>query len=370
MQLGKIAPVVGYLESAKGYSMTTVGLLTALIGLFVALAALPTARLIDRAGSVRSLKIGAIILTGGAVMLALVDTLSLHLAARTVEAVGYVLLVIAAPAYLATHTAPDRRPMVLALWGSFVPVGYALANLQEEFVSAAFGQAAFLASAAMPLTLFTIATLILVRDGAGASADRETAESTGATKSAALRNAVLLAAGFGIYVLLQMGFFTFLPAFADSEIKAGELSPAAIALFVPAGNLAAAVMFAFLPARLVPAVAVAAFALSAACAMFLFRVADQTDLPVYAAFSFLGGILASSVFGAVPQAASARLSAAVVIGLIAQAGGLGTIGGPPLAGFLLDEFGWSALTWLLTALSILGTVAMLPLLRTTRPDRS
>ena len=60
MQLGKIAPVVSFLEGNKGYSMTTIGWLTALIGLFVALAALPTARLIDRAGSVRSLKAGAV----------------------------------------------------------------------------------------------------------------------------------------------------------------------------------------------------------------------------------------------------------------------------------------------------------------------
>ncbi len=369
MQLGKIAPIVGFLETAHGYSMTTIGWLTALIGLFVALAALPAARLVDRTGSVPSLKAGAIILSVGAIMLALVNTLPLHLTARTVEAVGYVFLVIAAPAYLATNADPRRRPMVLALWGSFVPVGYALANMQEEFVSSAFGTSIFLSSAAVPLGIFTAATLVLVRDDRSPTVNKTTSETDGAgakTAADALRNAVLLAIGFGIYVLLQLGFFTFLPAFADSE--APFLSPAAIALFVPAGNMAAALLFIVLPARLVPAVAVAAFVFSAACSLFLFRIGDPIGFPVYASFAFLGGILVSSVFGSVPTTASARLSAAIVIGLIAQAGGLGTVGGPPLAGYLLDLFGWSALTWFLTLLSVIGTVTMLPLLLPSRSD--
>ena len=306
-------------------------------------------------------------------LLALVDSLTWHFVARTVEAVGYVFLVIAAPAYLATHTATSHRPMVLALWGSFVPVGYALANVQEQFVTSTLGQAAFLPSAAVPLILFTVATLILVPTDADAAANRtkDTARaSTGAADPAALRGALLLAAGFGIYVLLQMGFFTFLPAFAKSDINADDLSPATIALFVPVGNLAAALLLGVVPARLVPAVALAAFALSAACAMFLFRIDDPAGMPLYAGFAFLGGIIVSGVFGTVPKAASAGLSAAIVIGLIAQAGGLGTIAGPPLAGFLLDRYGWNALTWLLTGLSIVGTVAMLPLLRTPRSTRS
>ncbi len=362
MQLGKIAPIVGYFRDVHAYSLTVIGWLTALIGVFVALAALPTARLIDRIGSVRALKTGAIILTFGALLLAFVDTLPFHLMARTIEAVGYVLLVIAAPAYLATHALPQQRPTLLALWGSFVPVGYALANIQAGLVTGAFGAAASLPSAAILLAAVTAATVGWVRASGVKMAtdhrqdhDVERADATGS-----LRNAVLLAIAFGIYVVLQMGFFTFLPTFMETATR--PLSPAVIALFVPAGNLIAALLLAILPAGSAGRLAALAMALSALSAVFLFQQSRAPELAPYVAFSFLGGVIASSVFASVPLATSARLSAAMVVGFIAQGGGIGTIGGPPLAGFLLDNFGWSALTWLLVVLSGLGALALVPTL--------
>lgn len=372
MQLGKIAPIVGYFSGVHAYSLTVIGWLTALIGLFVALAAIPTARLIDRVGTVGALKAGAIILTVGAALLALVDTLTLHLAARVIEAIGYVPLVIAAPAYLATRSRPSQRPVLLALWGSFVPVGYALANIQASFVIGALGEAASLATAALMLAIVTLATVWTVRDTAQTShhEDRRNAQSPKQENRGALRSAILLATGFGIYVLLQMGFFTFLPAFIEIAPEPRTLSPAAIALFVPAGNLIAALLLVVLPARSSALLAVLAMALSVLAASFLFRTESPPVGIAYAAFSLLGGIMASCVFGSIPQAISGRLSAALVIGLIAQAGGIGTIGGPPLAGYLLDMFGWGALSWLLAVLSAVGAAVLLPLLMPTAAIRS
>ena len=168
--------------------------------------------------------------------------------------------------------------------------------------------------------------------------------------------------GFGIYVLLQMGFFTFLPAFMDVAPDPRSISPAVIALFVPTGNLIAAFLLAVLPGRSAALLAVLSMALSAVSAVFLFRLDGPPEAIAYAAFALLGGIMASCVFGSVPRASSPRLSAAMVVGLIAQGGGIGTIAGPPLAGFLLDNFGWSALSWLLTVLSAVGALVLLPLL--------
>ena len=49
-QLGKIAPLVGWYHSQAGLSLVMVGWLTSTLGGFVALAALPAAFAIDRAG--------------------------------------------------------------------------------------------------------------------------------------------------------------------------------------------------------------------------------------------------------------------------------------------------------------------------------
>jgi len=361
LQLGKIAPITVFLQSRHDYSLTTIGWITALIGLFVALAALPSAKFIDRIGPVTGLKIGAIILTSGAALLAVSDGLLPHLAARTIEAVGYVLLVIAAPAYLATHAPQRHRPVLLALWGSFVPVGYALANVQAALVVGPLGPTAFLYSAALLLGAFSLAAVVFIPRKTVPAARGQ----TGGRLSDLSRDPALLAMGFGIYVLLSLSFFTFLPTFLERSGDVPDISPAAIALFVPAGNAVAALLLALVPARHAPALTLMGFALSALCALFLFQASQSAIvLLAYAGFAFLGGIIASMCFGSVPQVASKRFSAAMVVGVIAQAGGIGTIFGPPLAGFVIDSWGWSGLTAFLTALSLTGAVLMIPMIRT------
>lgn len=367
LQLGKIAPITGFLQTHHEYSLTTIGWITALIGAFVALAALPAAKFIDRIGPVSALRGGAIILTIGAALLAASTGLFPHLAARTVEAVGYVLLVIAAPAYLATHASPRHSPAMLALWGSFVPVGYALANVQAAFVVNAYGHTAFLYSAALLLGVFSLAVVALVPRPSQPVSGRR----SGGRLSDISLDAALLAMGFGIYVLLSLSFFTFLPTFLDQNGHVADFSPAAIALLVPAGNIIAAFLLAIVPARRAPTLTAGSFVLSAFCAVFLFQSSGSaTVVFAYAGFAFLGGVIASMLFGSVPQVASDKFSAAMVVGIIAQAGGTGTIFGPPLAGFVVDTWDWSALTQLLTALSVAGALLMIPMVRTGRSRNS
>ncbi|MCR9134530.1 MAG: MFS transporter [Alphaproteobacteria bacterium] len=360
LQLGKIAPITGFLQSQHGYSLTTIGWVTALIGVFVALAALPSAKFIDRIGPVSGLKSGAIILTAGAALLAASNGLLPHLAARTIEAIGYVLLVIAAPAFLATYAPVRQRPVMLALWGSFVPVGYALANVQAAFVVGPYGPTAFLYSAALLLGAFSLAVVILVPRSKPAMARHH----NGGRLSDMTRNPALLALGFGIYVLLSLSFFTFLPTFINQTDSVLAVSPAAIALFVPAGNAIAALLLAFVPARHAPTLTLAGFALSGLCAIFLFQPSiGVLTVFAYVTFAFLGGVIASMCFGSVPQVASERFSAALVVGIIAQAGGTGTIFGPPLAGFVIDTWGWTGLSTLLVGLSAAGSLLMVPMVR-------
>lgn len=360
LQLGKIAPITGFLQSQHGYSLTTIGWITALLGVFVALAALPSAKFIDRIGPVSGLKSGAIILAAGAALLAASNGLLPHLAARTIEAVGYVLLVIAAPAFLATHAPERQRPVLLALWGSFVPVGYALANVQAALVVGSHGPTAFLYSAALLLGAFSLAVVLLIPPGKPAIDRRH----NGGRLSDISRNPVLLALGFGIYVLLSLSFFTFLPTFMDRTESVLAVSPAAIALFVPAGNAVAALLLALVPARHAPTLTLAGFALSGLCAFFLFQPSvGAVTVFAYVAFAFLGGVVASMCFGSVPQVASDKFSAAMVVGIIAQAGGTGTIFGPPLAGFVIETWGWTGLSMLLIVLSVAGALLMVPMAR-------
>ncbi|MEP0698266.1 MAG: hypothetical protein ABJC65_14215, partial [Nitratireductor sp.] len=78
--------------------------------------------------------------------------------------------------------------------------------------------------------------------------------------------------------------------------------------------------------------------------------------------------VAAAIFASVPFIVPPGGSAAIVIGLIAQSGGLGTLAGAPLAGYVIGRFGWSGFGWALAAFSLLGFICMAPLLaRRRRP---
>src|SRR5690606_26098792 len=73
-QLGKIAPLVGWYQQELGLSLVAVGWLTAVLGIFIAIAALPAGWVIDRIGLASTFRWSAAALAAGAVAVALVAT--------------------------------------------------------------------------------------------------------------------------------------------------------------------------------------------------------------------------------------------------------------------------------------------------------
>ena len=144
------------------------------------------------------------------------------------------MAVVAAPAYLATAVPGRLRTAFLALWGSVVPVGFALANLLASGLSGQITWSDAFLVFAVPLAVFALLVLML---GPSASiAERPGAEPRPASDRAI---AWLLVLGFGLYVYLSMGFLTFLPKFIHSQPNA-QIPPGGVALFVPAGSFTAA----------------------------------------------------------------------------------------------------------------------------------
>ena len=107
VQLGKIAPLVEWYQHEIGFSLVLIGWFTSMIGIFVALAALPAGWAIERVGPASTFLAGSVVMTIGGIALALFASPAAILASRLVEGAGYLVLVIATPALLAAIS-PDR----------------------------------------------------------------------------------------------------------------------------------------------------------------------------------------------------------------------------------------------------------------------
>ncbi|WP_157014393.1 MFS transporter [Mesorhizobium xinjiangense] len=352
MQLGKIAPLVGRLQADLGISLTFAGWLTSLLGLFVALAAYPAARMVARIGATRSLLASALVMIGGAVALGLSQSPTTLVMSRGVEAAGYVVMVIAAPAYLVTFSPVHMRSLFLALWGSFVPVGYALANLQVALLPVSWSLEWTLLTFAAPMAALLMLAIFV------SPADAVPSKQAPVTPAPIPSAGLALAIAFGLYVYLSIGFFTFLPEYISTLETGHAVSAPLVAICVPLGSFATAALLKGPSSNRPRILAIAGFVAAALAACLLYSSVnfDILAMPVYA---FAGGMAASSIFALIPCVAVTEAAAASVVGAVAQCGGIATLIGPPIAGFLAETYGWHAVGWSLAGVSLIGACLIL-----------
>ena len=361
-QLGKIAPLVGWYRDEAGMSLVAIGFLTAILGFFVAIAALPTAFLIDRLGNFRSFVVSSAVLAVGGILLALADGSGLVLAARFIEALGYLVIVICTPALLANYSPDSLKAPMLAIWGGFVPIGFAIADFSAAAMLPASEAPLFLLAMAGAFTVFALLAMLLT---AGlAPLDVPERSEGGQRLMASFSPAVLMVSlAFGAYVVLSLAFFTFLPAYVSAAGDAMLLPAGGIALLVPAGNILASLLMGGRHLRFATVLGVVGFLACAASAVPFYTSSDALTATIAAAvYAVAGGIVASALFAAIPFVVPRGGSAAIVIGFVAQSGGITTLAGPPVAGWVIESFGWPGLGWLLAAVSLAGACLVAPLL--------
>lgn len=180
---------------------------------------------------------------------------------------------------------------------------------------------------------------------------------------------LLVATAFGFYVILSIAFFAFLPAAAVRDGATLLVSAGLVALLVPVGNAIAGLAMRGRALRAAALLSAGGFAVSAATAVPAFVSGDPIVATLAAAlFAIAGGVTASALFASVPFIVPGQGSASVVIGVICQAGGIATLFAPPLAGYVIEGYGWAALGWFLLAASLAGLLCLAPLLSRRRPQ--
>ena len=147
LHLGKLPPAVSALQASLGIGLVEAGFLLSLVqvagmalGLLAGLAA-------DTIGLRRSMSIGLATLTvvsalGGAVGfagLAAADAVHALLGLRALEGLGFLLVVMPAPALIRATAPPDREKSALGWWGAYMPLGVAAALLVGPFLIGAAG---------------------------------------------------------------------------------------------------------------------------------------------------------------------------------------------------------------------------------------
>ena len=357
-QLGKVAPLIPWYQEHIGLSLVSAGWLAAILGIFVALAAIPVGFAIDRTGLVRAISAGAATLVIGGIILAFSTAPAIIFGARLIEASGYVILCIALPAVLNEISPVHWKGPVLAIWSGFVPLGFALTDFMTAAMLPALSEATLLLLISLLFAVAITATLGLLKF---IPLSKPAAEQ-GALKPNLTKEVLLITAGFGAFVVISVAMFTFMPTFVGSKGTYYLVTAGTVALTVPIGNILTGILVRGRDARFMSWLAVIGFAISTVAAVPAFTSENPALATSSAiAMAISGAIVASALFAAIPFLTPAKGSVPIAIGIVSQAGGLATVLSPPLAAAIIDGFGWVGLGWFLAIVSALGVLAVFPL---------
>jgi MFS family permease len=119
----KVPPVMPVLMQDFGLDLTMANLLMSIFSLSAFLLAIPAGIIVHRIGPKRSGLVAVAAVVAGAALGALSNGAAALLASRTVEGLGFVFMMVVAPAIIALWFAADERGVPMGVFATWVPVG-------------------------------------------------------------------------------------------------------------------------------------------------------------------------------------------------------------------------------------------------------
>ena len=269
------------------------------------------------------------------------------MALRAVEGAGHLALVVALPTMMAGAASASSRPVVMALWGTFFGVGFALTALAIPPLARAGGAGAvFAAHGGLLLALWPVLWWRLPRGSGGDGGMPGVLAAHRAVYRSARR--IAPGVGHGIYTSLFIALIAVLP---------GALGALWLAPVLPLANLAGTFAAGFLARRIAPGRLVSV-GFGAAGALFAATALGGPAAPALALLAMgATGVVAGAGFAAVPALNGGTADQARANGAMAQLGNVGTFTGTPLLIAAEAAVGTGGLLALVVAICALGAAA-------------
>lgn len=297
---------------------------------------------------------------------AMAPGLGILIAARAVEGLGLVVAVIGAPALMTEFTHPKDRSLAFGIWGSFMPVGMALAMAGAPALALIGWRGLWLAMGALAATF---AFLVLWRLPAGAKAPAAALPPhLGRDLMATLRAPGPLRLGliFTTYTVAWGTMTGFLPTLLIERLGVGTGVAGVMTALATFCNIIGNLLAAALLKRGVPRWKL----LAGACTLVgLSGVGIFSGLaPPWVAYglcltlSATGGLLPGTVFGGAAEYSVPRL-VPVALGLMTQGSNIGMVLGPVAVGLAVATLGWEGTCLVLAPAAAAGVALAVSLRR-------
>ena len=208
-QLGKMSALVPLISVEMAFGLTLGGVLISLLEIGGATLGFAAGLFVDRLGVRRVLLAGIGLFALAGLGQSVAPSVGVLVGLRLLEGAAYLCVVVSAPLLIFRIAPPDRRGVALALWSSFVPVGFALGATASGWIADALTWRAATLAWALMAVLMLLGTTRLALPPATAPAQRRLAVPRW--------NLWALTLAFGCYASFAVGLIALLPTFLVAQ---------------------------------------------------------------------------------------------------------------------------------------------------------
>ena len=373
LHVGKLPPALPVLGQVLGVSLLQAGFLLSLVqlagmtlGLFTGLAA-------QRVGLKRSMVAGLWVLALASTLGAMAPGVHGLLAARVLEGLGFLWVVLPAPALVRRLVPPEKLSGMLGMWGAYMPLGASLALLTGPLIIAGAGPQWgwrilwWLLAALAAVLALVLAWRVPAEPSVAAMPAGPPRNSQLIAMTLRSRAVWFMALAFATYSGQWLAVVGFLPSiYAQAGLVGGWTGP--LTALAAAVNIIGNVAAGRLLGRGLPPLALlaAGFCAMAGGALLAFSglVPPVLQYAAILGFSMVGGLVPATLFSLGVRLAPSADTVSTTVGWMQQWSALGQFAGPPLVAWVAAVAGgWQWTGWVSAASSALGLLLALQLHR-------
>ena len=308
LQVGKVPPALTVLRKELGINLVTAGWVASIFNGCSALLGVITGLITDRMSARPIICLCTIFLGLGSLIGGIAPSVAILFFGRLIEGLGFVGIVVAAPAIITAASHTKDRALALSIWGIYMPAGMAVAMATAPFLLGRFGWRGMWLLNAAVIFIFLIALVWIMApqrwsDPTGGSGRQRSWEDVRQTLSFA--GPWVLGGCFTLYSLQYLAVITWLPTFLIESLGKTSEKAALITAAVIFVNIFGNLSVAWLIQRGYERWFLIAFAYTvmalAAVGIFSRAVSDSFKVPLAFIFSMFGGLLPTAVLASAPR---------------------------------------------------------------------
>lgn len=355
-QIGKTFASLTLIISELDLTLVEAGLLLSLFSLIAALAGAGFGLVADRFGHLYTGIVGLVISAGGAFLGATASDLNLLLASRLVEGFGFIIAIVSFPSLIARSATDADRPLVMGIWGAFMPAGIGLSMLVTPLLVEWHGWRGLWNDVGLFMLLWAVVLYITFKDSEKTVGQINTA---GIISSVFKTGPMLVVAGFVCYSSLYQTLSAFLPTILVTDYAIALATAAHFGAIVVIGNIIGNVSAGWLIGRgFIPwKILSVSFIAMLFCALLVFASFTDPLTKVVAGFLFsaFGGMFPGTAFVLAARFSASPSHMALMSGLMLQGAGIGQTIGPMMVTSVVEYSGsWNYANIVVVLMALIG----------------